>query len=318
MTLVPREELDSRYFKYQLIASRPALEALGQGATFVELASESLRSFRVVCPPAEVQQVVADLLDRETARIDSLAARRRMLRRLLVERWKSEVRAIVAGAPGQMDDGTRSSWLGPTRAEWPVMPLGRLVHFFSGTTFPPDYQGVAEGDYPFVKVADLAHGDGVSTDGADNWVSASIARELRARIVPAGSILYPRVGAALLLNQRRVTSCDVVVDDNLRGIRFQVGDPVYWQALLSMVDLAQFATPGLVPSIGEGAVASIPVPCPPDAEQRRIVATLERRRATYGALSERLREQLSALREHRYALITAAVTGVRRTPDRAA
>lgn len=310
--LRPGPALDRRYLLY-VTHSRPFLHrgaANMQGVAGQKRVPESfVADFEVRLPPVGEQRAIADFLDRETARIDAIVLLKRKLRDLVAARLVEEVRADVTGASSPVDDGRRTPWLGPVNQDWPVVPLGRLVRFFSGTTFPPDYQGRIEGDHPFVKVADLAAGDGVWVKDAQNWVSLDVVSALGARIVPEGSILYPRVGAALLLNQRRIAARDMIVDDNLRGVQFARGEPMYWRSVLSLLDLAQFATPGLVPSIGEDAVASIPVPSPSDEEQRTIAATLEERRAKYSALLEGLRKQLAGLLERRQSLITAAVTG---------
>lgn len=188
--------------------------------------------------------------------------------------------------------------------------LRRVARLYMGTTFPDRYQGQSTGDLPFVKVADFATADGhgrIIT--AENWITEEVASELRARVVPADSVVFARVGAALLLNQRRLVTRPSVVDDNVRGLAFQVGDPRFWLYLLRLLDLRALANPGPVPSVGEEQIMSIRVPLPEPAEQAAIADRIERVEDENAELRSALTRQIDLLTEHRQALITAAVTG---------
>ena len=95
--LVPRSDVDTRFFRYQLSASTERLQSLGQGSTFVELSTEALGGFELCCPPVETQRAIADYLDTETARIDALIAKKRRMIELLEERrWRTLDAAIDA------------------------------------------------------------------------------------------------------------------------------------------------------------------------------------------------------------------------------
>ena len=77
--LVMRHECSEVYHYFQFSAYRTALEELGQGSTFSELSTDSLGSFRIGLPPLPEQRAIAAFLDRETARIDALVAKRERL-----------------------------------------------------------------------------------------------------------------------------------------------------------------------------------------------------------------------------------------------
>ncbi len=52
----------------------------------------------------------------------------------------------------------------------------------------------------------------------ENWASAATAYALRAVSVPAGSVLLPKLGAALLNNARRLTTRRSVFDNNVLAV----------------------------------------------------------------------------------------------------
>ncbi len=112
--LVPRIDLDSRYFYWQLIACRAELQAAGQGSTFVELSGAALAGFRVHAPSINRQRATADFLDAETARIDALVRQRIRQSELLAERQRVACRLLVTG-------GDFPYPVGPLRRWWSVI-----------------------------------------------------------------------------------------------------------------------------------------------------------------------------------------------------
>lgn len=166
-----------------------------------------------------------------------------------------------------------------------------------GTTFPHSFQGKTNGDIPFIKVSDFPLADRGILSTANNWVSATAVRHLGGRILPRGCVLYPRVGAALLLNQRRLTGRPCVVDDNVRGFEPYSGDPRYWRYLMTLLDMGKITNPGPVPSVSETQVAAVRVPLPPPDEQRRIADFLDAETTRITALMDARSSQLRCLEQ---------------------
>ena len=93
--LVPRHIVDSRFFRYQLSVMGDQLQALGQGSTFMELRTESLAATHITVPALAEQRAIADYLDTETTRIDTLISKKRRLIELFQERWSSELMGTI-------------------------------------------------------------------------------------------------------------------------------------------------------------------------------------------------------------------------------
>ena len=113
-SLVFRHSGNETYFYFQLHAAKPVLEAAGRGSTFKELASEDLQSVDLSVPPLDEQRAIADFLDRETAKIDALVARKERLIELLQEKRTGLItRAVTRGLDPNVpmkDSGVE--WLG--------------------------------------------------------------------------------------------------------------------------------------------------------------------------------------------------------------
>ncbi|MFD9512299.1 restriction endonuclease subunit S [Streptomyces mirabilis] len=310
----PRHDEDSRFLNWLLRSDIYAAEyrrlSRGVRPNQIEIDNDGLRVLPVRLPPLEEQRRIADFLDAETARIEGLAALRREQSRLW-RAWNESFLHAQFTDRSVVDDGTReATWLGPVPHGWSAPTIGRIARFTMGTSFPHEYQGLREGEYPFIKVGDFQLADEVGNIGtAENWISRETARRLGARIVPPGSVLYARVGAALLLNRRPITTRPAVVDDNVRAITFADGAPHYWGALLSLLDMGQLVNPGPVPSIGESQVAAVRVPTAPKDVQTAIADRVVQHRRRLHRIKASIDRQVDLLAERRQALITAAVTG---------
>ena len=130
-------------------------------------------------------------------------------------------------------------WLGDVPEHWDVLALKRLGYFRSGAGFPIGEQGQQNLELPFFKVSDmnLPRNDSVMKIW-NNSVSRSTATRLGASIFPSGTIMFPKVGGALLTNKRRVVERPCCVDNNMMGCVVHRGDPGFVLLLLKHLDLA--------------------------------------------------------------------------------
>ncbi len=190
--------------------------------------------------------------------------------------------------------------------------LRRVAITTGGAGFPHAHQGHESGDLPFVKVSDFNHvGNETMITYCNNWVTEETARRLRATVVPAGSVLLPKVGAALLGNARRIVSQPSAFDNNILAVVPHDINSRYLHYWLTTVDAARFAKPGPVPSMDDGAVLNLRVPVVFPPVQRAITDYLDTETARIDALISKKRRLVELLQERRRALITAAVD-----PDR--
>jgi len=157
-----------------------------------------------------------------------------------------------------------------------VTTLRRLASTTGGAGFPHAEQGHESGDLPFIKVSDFNHaGNERVITTCNNWVTKETARRLRATVVPSGSVLLPKVGAALLGNARRIVRQPSVFDNNILGVVPEKISSRYLHYWLTTVDAVQFAKPGPVPSMDDSAILNLRVPVVRQHEQRAIADYLD-------------------------------------------
>lgn len=156
--------------------------------------------------------------------------------------------------------------------------LGQVADVQQGYTFKPDYQGQSCGEWAYVKVADI--GSPTSSKylrESLNYVSSAVLREMRATPFPAGSIVFPRVGAALRNNNKRILAKDSLTDDNVLVVTVRdanVCDPEYLYYWFDFHDLQHFCNSGTVPVINGRNLKLQEVPLPDIELQRRTASVL--------------------------------------------
>jgi len=328
LTMVrPRPGADGAYIKrlFDSAFVKASVAVRANGLTRVGLGQYDIDNLELPLPPLPEQAVIAAFLDRETGKIDALVAEQERLIELLREKRQAVIsHAVTKGlnpkAP-MKDSGIE--WLGEVPAHWELKKLGYIATCKSGAGFPDEHQGQTENNIPFFKGGDpsRAAADGALRDCA-HTVSEQTAQTLRARVFGAGTIVFAKVGAALLLQRYRWLGRPACIDNNMMGMSLEPSaERAFALLLLPLLDLNVIVNPGAVPSINESQISAQRVALPPLPEQRAIVVHLERETAGIDALLTEAQRAIELLQERRSALISAAVTGqidVRKLGERAA
>jgi type I restriction enzyme S subunit len=310
--LTKLDGVDERFYFYSLVHLRPALEALGRGSTFMELSADDLRSILLPFPSEERQRLIADYLDRETARIDALIAEKERMLALLEEKRAALISHVVTRGldPNVPLKPSGLDWLGEIPAHWEMWRLKHLGRIESGSGFPHDYQGDENSELLFLKVSDMnLPGNEYRISTSNNTVSRELASELSASVLPPGAVIYAKIGAALLLNKRRILQREACIDNNMSGFVPDRVTSEWAHAWLSILDFGEFVNPGAIPSFTEGQQKDLPMAVPPIEEQQAIARYIEQVTEKTRILTVEITRSIDLLRERRAALITAAVTG---------
>ncbi|MDD2761757.1 MAG: hypothetical protein PHH11_15890 [Methylomonas sp.] len=94
--------------------------------------------------------------------------------------------------------------------------LGSFCYFIGGSGFPISLQGKSAGDYPFYKVSDMnLQGNERYLSKANNYVCLYDVDKYNWKTIPQGAVCFAKVGAALLLNRRRIATSNCLIDNNM-------------------------------------------------------------------------------------------------------
>lgn len=161
--------------------------------------------------------------------------------------------------------------------EWREVTLGEISDFRAGSVFKPSHQGNADGDIPFIKVSDMNLAENaVRIQGANNWVSKAVARELRAKPLPPGAVVFAKIGEALRQNRLRQVIRETIVDNNMMGAipRPDRVDAAYLYYALSQFDFAEVAQGTALPYLTVSSISGLKLELPELPEQRVIAHIL--------------------------------------------
>ncbi len=164
---------------------------------------------------------------------------------------------------------------------WVKKSLGEVAKLRSGIGFPRNLQGRSEQKYPFAKVGDIsavARAGNTAISSARNAVSEEDLETLRAAPFPAGTIAFAKIGEAISQNFRVVTTCPMLLDNNVMGV---IPDPRqvdtrYLLRYLQSLDFYALTGKTAVPAIRKSVLERVKIPLPPLPEQRRIAAILDK------------------------------------------
>ena len=166
----------------------------------------------------------------------------------------------------------------PVRPDWPTAPISKVASVVSGFRFPLDLQGFTDDGIPFLKVSDMnLAGNESRIVTWNNSVSRETLRKLKARTYPAGTVIFPKVGAAIATNKKRLLTTESAFDNNVMGIVPKSGKLVagFLYAWLLGFELSRWASSAQPPSMRKSTVEGSEMPCPDIKTQMAIVTEIE-------------------------------------------
>jgi type I restriction enzyme S subunit len=314
----PGEEIDRRFLFYLSISE--LFRKLGEGAMYgaggqKRVPDMFIKDFRAPVPPLPTQQKIADFLDRKTAEIDILIAKKRRLLDLLAEKRTALItRAVTKGLnPDAPMKDSGIEWLGEIPAHWGILRVKFFASVGNGSTPSrdnPEYW--LNGYYPWLN-SSIVNQRSVSE--ADQFVTGIALDECHLPIIRPPAILIgitgqgktrgmaTRLDFEATINQHLVF---VKPDPDLIDMDYLYALFVKAYAYLRSESDGGGSTKGAITC---NQVENLSLPFPPMDEQAEISRVLEREQSELDTLEEKVSNVIQYLREYRSALITNAVTG---------
>ena len=179
-----------------------------------------------------------------------------------------------------------------------------VAEVLTGYGFPERFQGRKIGQYPFYKVSDISRaverGEKYISE-ANNYVDAEVLKEIRAKTVGRGTVIFAKIGEAIRSDRRTVVTKSAVIDNNTAGVKAmtaKISDEFLFY-LWSNVRLIDHAG-GVVPAVTKSALENVPLCYPSDPEEQQRIADC------LSAVDTRIGAQLAeidALRIHKRGLM---------------
>jgi len=174
--------------------------------------------------------------------------------------------------------------------------LGDVCTLRAGSAFKKKYQGLGDGDLPFIKVSDMnLPSNQFRIQKANNWVSQETAIEIGAKPFPAGTVVFAKIGEAIKQNRVRLLTIPTLIDNNMLGAmpNLNLVQPHYLMFALGTIGLDRWATGTAMPYLTQGTLNGVPIELPDMRTQRKIAAVL----AAYDELIENNLRRIEILEE---------------------
>lgn len=312
----PGSDLDGRFLSRQFpaLGIRDQFHVAAKGITRFGLGAEAIRNSIFPVAPIDEQRAIAAFLDRETAKIDALVAKKERLVQLFQEKRATLITRVITqglNSSAQMKN-SGAKWLDEIPAHWEVM---RLLHLtpperpiMYGIVLPGPSVDVG---VPIVKGGDV--GVALTLDELSKTTFDIESRHARSRL-QSGDLVYSIRGSI----------GDVgVVPDELEGcnltqdaarIAYTGATDGSWlcyalQAKPAFCQLDAGALGATIKGVNIRDLKRVLLPVPPRSEQTQIAAFLDAQTEKLGKLSKEAAKAVEHLMELRTSLVSAAVTG---------
>ncbi|EKO3599718.1 restriction endonuclease subunit S [Vibrio metschnikovii] len=276
--------------------------------------AETFGNIEMPCPSFEEQQKIASFLDHETAKIDTLIAKQEKLIELLKEKRQAVIsHAVTKGLnPNAPMKDSGVEWLGEVPEHWVVTKLKWKTSTTSGgTPTTSKYEMYYKDGYiPWIRTTDLNNGKLLETPV--NITSKALA-DTACSILPKNSILLAMYGGAGSIGKHSLLMFEATINQAVCGIypssAFESEFLHYFYEFYRPFWMINAAGTRKDPNIGQDHIKEGKVVLPPVAEQRTIVAHINKTLALLDRLNVKATDAIELAKERKTALISAAVTG---------
>ena len=308
-----RPELDKQFAFYLTLAD--AFRKLGEAEMYGAGGQKRVPELFVTnlkhpIPPLPEQTAIAAFLDRETARIDALVAKKERLIELLQEKRTTLItRAVTRGLdPNAPMKDSGVEWLGEIPAHWETTKLRRLLTLVA-------HHVDVHPEQIYQEIGIRSWGRGIFHK--DPVTGANLGDKRVFKLRPGElmlNIVFAWEGAVAIVSE---SEKDMIASHRFPTFQHtrNLVDLDYLLMFLQsehgrgLMGLNSPGAAGRNRTIRMDSFLEEEVPLPLLEEQREIVATFRSNERRLQSLSGKVREAMERLKELRTALISAAVTG---------
>ena len=159
-----------------------------------------------------------------------------------------------------------------------MVKLGKVTVIYTGTGFPKELQGCKEGKYPFYKVGDISKNVLAGYKKlmlCDNYIEEDAVKKIKGKILPKDTVVFAKIGEAVKLNRRAITTKECLVDNNVMGIApvksfMDINYLYYYMSFVKLENLAEATT---VPSVKKGMIEDLEIDLP-TLDTQRIISNI--------------------------------------------
>ena len=319
--LVPGEMVESSFLYWWLTGVRKPVLSLTRDNTQSNLNAETVRKIPLALPPLDEQRSISAFLDHETAKIDTLVAKKRLLLDRLAEfRTALITRTVTKGLPPEAAKQAGLTpnpplkpsgveWLGDVPEHWEVAQVRRWFDIVNGGTPASGDESYWDGETVWLTPDDLGRNSAAWISESRRRITDDGVRNSSARVSPEGSII---LSTRAPIGHLAITAVPAATN---QGCRTMVPNPetdsrfAYYSIMASRPLLQALGKGTTFMELTPTELGGFRMARPPLNEQQAIVEFVDRQIERIDDLWSQVETAIERLQEYRTALITAAVTG---------
>ncbi|HYJ89400.1 MAG TPA: restriction endonuclease subunit S [Pyrinomonadaceae bacterium] len=252
------------------------------GSTMPYIRRSDLENVEVPIPPQLEQRGIAaalGLIQKAIEQQERLLVLMTQMKEALLHRLFSH---------GLRGEPQKQTEIGPMPESWNAMPLGDCCDIVSGSLSYTDFlqmDSVDDGneiECMGVKVSDMnlpGNERKFSTANAVRRLSVAMAHR---KLVPPDTVVFPKRGAAIATNKKRLTTAWTVLDPNLIGVcakdSLESDFLFHW---FHTFDLGRITDPGPTPQLNKKDLIPVLMPLPKRLDEQReiveVISTVDRK-----------------------------------------
>ncbi|HHG3283626.1 hypothetical protein CGJ21_00075 [Vibrio parahaemolyticus] len=307
-------------FYYWLLLSRAFTDFVDYyktGSTIAHLYQDTFVNFKFPLPPLVEQQKIANFLDHETAKIDTLITKQERLIELLKEKRQAVIsHAVTKGLNPQApmkDSGVE--WLGEVPEHWVVSKLGLYAHKIGSGKTPKGGADVYQESGVLFLRSQNVYDDGLRISGSEaTYISDLIHSEMANTSVKPFDVLLNITGGSIGRTCIvPATFCEANVNQHVCILRFAKRNAPYFanvmksSAIKEQIEVVQVG--GNREGLNFEQIANMKVCIPPKDEMNQINKFIQSQLCKFDELVRKADNAIALMKERKTALISAAVTG---------
>ncbi|EIQ1512880.1 restriction endonuclease subunit S [Vibrio parahaemolyticus] len=313
---IPRKShtVDPTYFGYLVrqLAVTDYITSLAKGIRerSTEFRFAEFASLFLAAPPTEEQQKIANFLDHETAKIDTLITKQEKLIELLKEKRQAVIsHAVTKGlnpdAP-MKDSGVE--WLGEVPEHWVIKSYRYACKIYRGKFGhrPRNDPAFYDGEYPFIQTGDVARAGKYIKDYKQTLNEKGVGVSQK---FPVGTLM---MAIAANIGDTAILGFEAYAPDSVVGFKPKVDidlEFLRYSFMAALPALEQTSTQSTQANLNVDRIGAVQASFPSVSEQKEIVAYLDSLLEQYDDIESKSQKSIELMNERKTALISAAVTG---------
>lgn len=317
----PKDATSSRFYAYLFDSKefRSQIQLAVKGVKVFSITQAILRASDIWLPSKSEQAQIANFLDHETAKIDTLITKQMKLIELLKEKRPAVIsRAVTKGLnPDVTMKDSGVEWLGQVPEHWKCIKLKHITTTFEQGWSPQcDSRPAESHEYGVLKVGCV---NGGSFRSLENKV---LPPELEPRLqylIQKDDLLISRANTKELVGSASVVNGDypnLILCDKLYRLRFSKNVlPEMVSLYLSIgvvreqIELGATGASHSMQNIGQDTIKELYYLLPSCEEALKILESIKQSNQNFDDLTKKAESAIQLMQERRTALISSAVTG---------